>query len=172
MFSNEIYKKKNGYLFVIMSIITSILFLFGIFTVVCGALGYQLSINNDYLPMLFGWLCIIGIIGFPFSLALYRGMKNLYVKSTLKLEDDKIIYDKQASYEWTAVGHVNEKHVFIIKKIDNFNISNRWIKVYGKIEKTVINNNKQLEKKEVSYVKIARSFETDDEIIKYLYNLK
>ena len=175
MFSNEIYKKQNGFVFVVLSWITAFLFLLLLIIIFMpGQISYPGFLENyaDFLSMFIGWLCVIGFVGFPLSLSLYKGMKNLYVKSALKLEDNKIIYNKQASYEWSAVGRIDEKHNFCISKVNNYVVSKRWIKIDGQIEKTIINKDRHLDTKEVSSVKIARAFDTDQKIIEFLQKSK
>ena len=54
-----------------------------------------------------------------------------YLKSKLKLDDNKIVYDRQVEYEWTAVGHLNTKNIYEISKFDDYKITSRWIILYG-----------------------------------------
>ena len=55
--------------------------------------------------------------------------------------------------------------------IKNYEISKRWIKIYGHIEEETVYNKKKSDKKNIEYVKIARAFDTDNDIIKYLHNI-
>ena len=57
-----------------------------------------------------------------------------------------------------------------INKIDSYNISCRWIKIFGDIDKEAINNERSLGIKKTNSVKIARAFDSDSEIIKLLEN--
>lgn len=131
MFSKEIYKKQNGKIYYILSIVTLVFFVYGVSVVLRGALNIPLLFElGDFAPVM-GIISIIGIIGFPLVLALNKGMKNLYVKSKLKLDDNKIVYDRQVEYEWTAVGHLNTKNIYEISKFDDYKITSRWIILYG-----------------------------------------
>lgn len=168
MFSKDIYKKYNGFIYQILIPMSLALFCLLLFILIYPK---QLELG-DVLPYVVGTLCMIGFISFPLFLALNKGMKNLYVKSQLKIENGKIIYIKQAEFEWTAVGHVDEKHYYTINKIDSYNISRRWIKIFGDIDKEAINNERSLGVKKMNSVKIARAFDNDSEIIKLLENQK
>lgn len=173
MFSKEIYKKHNGKIFIILSGITFVFFLIIIWAIFSpNPIEYPKFLEKyaEVLSMTIGFLAMIGFVGFPLSLCLYKGMKNLYVKSTLDIKDKKIIYDKQSSFEWSAVGLIDEKHIFSVDKIESFKITNRWIKINGDIEKTVINKKRHLSTKTVNSVKIARAFDTDEKILKFLNN--
>lgn len=173
MFSKEVYKRHNGRIFLILAGITFIFFLIVIWAIFSSnPIEYPKFLEQyaEILSMTIGFLAMIGFVGFPLSLCLYKGMKNLYVKSNLNIKDKKIIYDKQAAFEWSAVGLIDEKHIFSVEKVDSFKITNRWIKIEGNIEKTVINKNRHLSTKNVNSVKIARAYETDEKIIKFLNN--
>lgn len=171
MFSKEIYKKQNGSLFVILSTITFLLFLLLIIIILMsGQISYPdfLEKYDDFLSMLIGCLCMVGFVGFPLSLCLYKGMKNLYVNSKLNIDDNKIYYIQQTEAVWTIFGRSTEYKTYNILDIKNFEVSKRWIKVYGTIEKETIYNKRKSGKKNVDYVKIARAFDTDKKIIEFL----
>jgi len=171
MFSKEVYKKQNGSLFVILSTITSLLFILLIIIILMpGQITYPNFLEKyaDFLSMFIGWLCVIGFVGFPLSLCLYKGMKNLYVNSKLDIDDNKIYYIQQTEAVWTIFGRSTEYKTYNILDIKNFEVSKRWIKVYGTIEKETIYNKRKSGKENVDYVKIARAFDTDKKIIEFL----
>lgn len=168
MFSKEVYKKHNGKVYYILSIITLICFIYGVSIVIRSIFNIPLLIEFGDFAMIVGFICIIGIVGYPLVLSLNKGMKNLYVKSELKIEENKIIYIKQAEYHWTAVGHVDEKHYYTINTIKSYNILGRWIIINGDIDKEVVNNNRSFGKQKISSVKIARAFDSDKEIISFI----
>ena len=175
MFSKEVYKKHNGKIFLILAGITFVFFLIIIWAIFSpNPIEYPKFLEQyaEILSMTLGFLAMIGFVGFPLSLCLYKGMKNLYVKSTLYIKDKKIVYDKQAEFEWSAVGQIDEKHIFSVNKIDKYEITNRWIKIEGNIEKTVINKKRHLNTKNINSVKIARAFDTDEKIINFLNKCK
>lgn len=97
-------------------------------------------------------------------------MKNLYVKSELKLDNNKIIYDRQVEYEWTAAGHLNTKNVYEISQFDDYKITTRWIMLYGNFRYTEIYKGKSNGKASTKIIKIARAFDTDKEIINFIKN--
>ena len=168
MFSKEVYKKQNGKIYYVLSITTLICFIYGISVILRGALNIPLLFElGDFAPVM-GILSIIGIIGFPLVLALNKGMKNLYTKSELKLKDNKIIYNRQVEYEWTAVGHLNTKNVYEISEFNDYKITTRWIILYGIFEYTEIYKGKRNGNSSTKVVKIARAFDTDREIIDFI----
>lgn len=169
-YSKDIYKKQNGRVYYVLSIIAFIFFVYGLSVIIRSVLNVPLLLELGDFSVVMGCICIIGIIGFPLVLIINEGMKRLYAKSQLKIEDGKIVYVKQAEFEWTAAGHVNEKHYYTINKIDSYTISNRWFEILGDIDKEEINNGRSLGTKKVSSVKIARAFKSDSEIIKLLKN--
>ena len=75
MFSKKIYKKQNGKIYYILSIVTLVFFVYGASVVLRGALNIPLLFElGDFAPVM-GIISIIGIIGFPLVLALNKGMK-------------------------------------------------------------------------------------------------
>ncbi|MBQ9072266.1 MAG: hypothetical protein IJY25_03845 [Bacilli bacterium] len=171
MFSKEVYKKQNGSLFVILSLITSLLFLLLIVIIVMpGQITYPTFLEKfaDFLSMFIGCLCVVGFVGFPLSLCLYKGMKNLYVNSKLGIDDNKVYYIQQTEAVWTIFGRSTEYKTYNVIDIKSFNISKRWIKIYGNIEKETIYNKRKSGKENVEVVKIARAFDTDEKIINFL----
>ena len=168
MFSKEIYKKQNGKVYYILSIITLICFVYGVSIVLRSILNIPLFVELGDFSIVMGFICIIGIIGFPLVLALNKGMEKLYMKSKLKLDNDKIIYNRQVEYEWTAVGHLNTKNIYEISDFDNYKITSRWIILYGNYRYTEIYKGKNNGKGATKTVKIARAFETDQEVINFI----
>ena len=172
MFSKKVYKRQNGKIYHILSIITFICFLYGVSIVIRSIFNIPLLIEFGDFSIMIGIICVFGIIGFPFVLSLNKGMKNLYLKSKVKIENNKIYYTKQAEFHWTAVGHVDEKHYFVVNTIKSYQILSRWIIINGDIDVEIINNDRSLEKKKVNMVKIPRAFEYDNEIIKLITSQK
>lgn len=168
MFSKNVYKNQNGKVYYILSIITFICFVYGISVIVRSIFNIPLLFELGDFAIVMGFVCIIGIIGFPLVLALNKGMKNLYVKSELKLENNKIIYNRQVEYEWTAAGHLNTKNVYEISQFDDYKITTRWIVLYGNFRYTEIYKGKSNGKASTKIIKIARAFDTDKEIIDFI----
>lgn len=175
MFSKDIYKKQNGFLFVILSWVMFLFLLFMVISMIFsnGPITYPGFLENyaDFLSMFMGWLFMISFVGFPLSLCLYKGMKNLYVNSKLNINEDKIYYIQQTEALWTIFGRSTEYKIYNVLDIKNYEISKRWIKIYGHIEEETVYNKKKSDKKNIEYVKIARAFDTDNDIIKYLHNI-
>lgn len=175
MFSNDVYKKQNGLLFVILFWIMFFYLLFMIVLMIFskGPITYPGFLEHyaDFLSMLMGWLFIISFVGLPFVSCLYIGMKKLYVNSRLNINDDKIYYIQQTEAFWTIFGRSTQYKIYNILNVKNYEVSRRWIKIYGQIEEEVVHNKNELDKKNIEYVRIARAFDTDNNIIKYLNNI-
>ncbi len=175
MFSNDVYKKQNGLLFAILSWIMFFYLLFMILLMIfCKRpITYPSFLENYayFLSMLMAWLFIISFVGFPFVLCLYVGMKMSYVHSKLNINNDTIYYIQQTEALWTIFGRITEYKIYNILNVKNYKISRRWIKVYGQIEEEVVYNKNKLGKTNIGYVRIARAFDTDNNIIKYLKNI-
>lgn len=73
--------------------------------------------------MFMGWLFMISFVGFPLSLCLYKGMKNLYVNSKLNINEDKIYYIQQTEALWTIFGRSTEYKIYNVLDIKNYKIS-------------------------------------------------
>lgn len=175
MFSKDVYKKQNGFLFVVLSWIMFFLFLMLLIIIFMpGQITYPSFLEKyaDFLSMFLGWLCIIGFVGFPLVLCLYKGMKNLYVNSRLNIDDNKIYYIQQTENLWTIFGKSEEYKTYNILDIKKFKISKRWIKIYGQIEREITYNKKKSYKEIITYVKIARAFDTDKKVIEFLTKAK
>ena len=76
MFSKNVYKNQNGKVYYILSIITFICFVYGISVIVRSIFNIPLLFELGDFAIVMGFVCIIGIIGFPLVLALNKGMKN------------------------------------------------------------------------------------------------
>lgn len=175
MFSKDVYKKQNGFLFVVLSWVMFFLFLMLIVIIIMpGQITYPSFLENyaDFLSMFLGCLCMVGFVGFPLSLCLYAGMKKLYVNSKLNINEDKIYYIQQTEALWTIFGRSTEYKIYNVLDAKKYEVSRRWIKVYGKIEEEVVYNKNKSDKKDIEYVKIARAFDTDKKIIEFLEKSK
>lgn len=168
MFSKEVYKNQNGKVYYILSVVTLVCFIYGISVILRSVFNVPLLFELGDFAIVIGFVCIIGIIGFPLVLALNKGMKNLYVKSELKMDNDKIVYDRQVEYEWTAAGHLNTKNIYEISEFNDYKITSRWIILYGNFKYTEIYKGRNNGKATTKIVKIARVFDTDKEVIDFI----
>lgn len=175
MFSKDIYKKQNGFLFIVLSWAMFFYLLIIVFLLIFSKdpITYPSFLENyeDFLSILIGCLFMICFVGFPFSLSLYKGMKNLYVNSKLNINENKIYYIQQTEALWTIFGRSTEYKIYNVLNIKKYKISKRWIKIYGKIEEEVVYNKSKSNRKNVEYVKIARAFDTDKQVIEFLKNI-
>ena len=164
-FSTNVYNKQNGQIFIIFLGITFICFLFFLYTM-------YTDIEMEYIMIvseLLGFTAMFGFIGFIFAICLYVGQLKAYSKSELILEDNQINYIKQTFSGITLLGYTTEYQVYTVTKVNGFDISKRWIKIYGEIEKQEVYRGREYgDKKIVDSIKIARAFETDKEIITFL----
>lgn len=100
----------------------------------------------------------VSFISFPIISVIKVGYKRLVVGSTVTYDHDTITYDKLAEYHWTAVGHVEEHHLYTVSAIDSVTATKFSYVLKGNIEKVVINNGRKLSEKRVSVVKIPNAY--------------
>lgn len=72
--------------------------------------------------------------------------------------EDAICYDKLADKLWTAIGEVEEHHLYKIERVNSISKTRFYYIVKGDIEKVIINNGRQLERKNIGSVKIPVAF--------------
>ena len=86
------------------------------------------------------------------------GYKRSLKWSKLSTEANVIIYDKLAEKMWTAVGHVEEHHIYTVSQVNSIKLTKRYFLITGKIHKVIINNDRLLEEKATTTVKIPRAY--------------
>lgn len=115
------------------------------------------TIPDILLPIACAYL-IASIAGFPIAVLVKKGFRRLLSSSKLSFDGNKIYYDKITDKLWTAVGGVEEHHIYNIDNIDSIKKSCFFYVIVGDIEETVINNGRQLEKKSIRCVKIPNAY--------------
>ncbi len=115
------------------------------------------TIPDSIMPIVCAYL-MSAVAGFPVVTLLKKGYRRLISQSKLAYDSNAIHYDKLADKLWTAVGGVEEHHLYSIERVDSISKSRFYYVVKGEIKKVVVNNGRQLEKKNVSSVKIPNAF--------------
>lgn len=124
------------------------------------------TIPDVILPVIVAYL-FVSIVGFPVVSVIKKGYKRLIIGSTVTYDKETIIYDKLADRLWTAVGHVEEHHIYTVSRIDSVTTTKFACVVKGSIEKVVINNGRKLESKSVSVVKIPNAYTNMERVIRH-----
>lgn len=166
------FDKKNfnwGYAF--MYTLLQYVFVVGFASAVCivvlsSTMGTTFSIPDVLLPVIVAYL-FVSIVGFPLVSIIKKGYKRLVIGSTVAYDDETIIYDKLADRLWTAVGHVEEHHIYTVSQIESVTSTKFAYVVRGSIEKVVVNNGRKLESKSVSVVRIPNAYANMERVIKH-----
>ncbi len=154
-FDKKVFNSGYAFVYSIMQCVFLIGFLFIVIVLCLPANTF--TIPDVVLPLACGYL-IASIVGFPVATLLKKGYRRLIVGSSVVFNGKSIIYDKLADKLWTAVGGVEEHHIYNIEKIDSIKKTRFFYVISGNIEKVVINNGRQLEKKNVSEVRIPNAY--------------
>lgn len=166
------FNKKTfnwGYAFVYT--LLQCFFVVGFVAAVCGVvlsstMEVTFTIPDVVLPVIVAYL-FVSLVGFPLTSIIKKGYKRLIMGSAVTYNGETIIYDKLADCLWTAVGHVEEHHIYTISKIESVTTTKFAYTIKGSIEKVVINNGRKLESKSVSVVKIPNAYGNMERIIKH-----
>lgn len=117
----------------------------------------HVTIPDAILPFALGYL-LTSLVGFPAVSIIKVGYRRSLSWSKLTMDNKVIVYDRLAEKEWTAVGSVEEHHIFFIDQIESAELRTRYLLIRGRVHKKVINNNRLLEEKDISSVKIPRAY--------------
>lgn len=165
MFSKKVFNKQYGQIFIIFNLITFIGFLLFIYAVF---LANGPIVDGGLLGILLGLVTILGFPGFPISLCFYFGEMKKYNCSNLSIENEKIYYMVRTYSGNTILGPTIEEKYYDVLKVEDYKITNRWLKIKGEIIQETIYNSKSTSKKQIDKIKIARAFTNDEEITKFL----
>lgn len=171
MMSKLSFDKKTfnwGYAFVYT--ILQCIFVVGFVAAVCmvvlsSTMGATFTIPDLLLPVVVAYL-FVSLVVFPLVSIIKKGYECLVKGSSVSCDGGTIIYDKLVDRLWTAVGHVEEHHIYTISKIESVTTTKFAYIIKGSIEKVVINNGRKLESKSVSVVKIPNAYANLEKIIK------
>lgn len=153
-FNSKIFNRQAAFPLTVMQYVSITGFIVMVFIVVSGPFtDSQIPIPSSIAVFFF-----ISFVVFPIVSVMKIGYKRGLKWSKLSTEANVIIYDKLAERMWTAVGHVEEHHIFTVSKINHVRQTRRWLLIMGDIHKVVINNGRTLKKTEVSSVKIPRAY--------------
>ena len=166
-FDKKIFNWGYAFLYTLLQYIFVAGFAASVLIVVLSAtMGATFTIPDALLPVTVAYL-FVSIVGFPLVSVIKKGYKRLITGSTITYDDETVIYDKLADHLWTAVGHVEEHHVYTISQIESVTVTKAAYIVKGNIEKVVINNGRKLETKSVSTVKIPNAYANMERVIKH-----
>lgn len=129
-------------------------------------LGATFTIPDEIMPVVIIYL-LVSIVGFPIISIIKKGSERLIKNSSFFCDGEILIYDRLSDNLWTAVGHVEEHHIYRILKIESVCSKRGFYIIKGNIKKEVVNNRRKLETKEVSIVKIPKAYADMERMINY-----
>lgn len=157
-FDRRTFNLKYAIVFTILQLVLVIGFVAAVITIILGAFtDFHVTIPDAILPFALGYL-LTSLVGFPIVSIIKVGYRRSLSWSKLTIDNGIITYDWLAEKEWTAVGSVEEHHIFSIDRIESAEFSLRYLLIRGRVHKKVINNNRLLEEKDISSVKIPRAY--------------
>lgn len=164
-------KKTFNWGYAFMYTLLQCIFVVGFIAAVCivvlsSTMRATFTIPDVALPVIVAYL-FVSIVGFPVVSVIKKGYKRLIIGSTVTYDKETIIYDKLADRLWTAVGHVEEHHIYTVSRIDSVTTTKFAYVVKGSIEKVVVNNGRKLESKSVSVVKIPNAYANMERVIRH-----
>ncbi len=154
-FDKKVFNSGYAFVYSIMQCVFLIGFLFIVIVLCLPANTF--TIPDGVLPLACGYL-IASIAGFPIITLLKRERRKLVIGGKVAFNRESFIYDRLADKSWTLVGDVEEHHIYKIEKIDSIKKTRFFYVISGNIEKIVINNGRQLEKKNVSEVRVPNAY--------------
>ena len=154
-FDKRIFNKGFAFVYTVLQWV--FVFGFAFFIIVLCLPANTFTIPDAIMPVVCAYL-ILAIAGFPVVTLLKKGYSRLISQSKLSYFEDAICYDKLADKLWTAVGGVEEHHLYKIERVNSISKTRFYYIVKGDIEKVIINNGRQLERKNIGSVKIPVAF--------------
>lgn len=165
-FDKKIFNHGYGLIYSLVQYIFAPGFLFIIFIVLSSPVNGSITIPDMLVPFIAIYL-MASFVSFPLATILKIGYKRLIIGSTVSYSNEILIYNKLADKLWTAVGHVEEYHLFTVSQIKSVAMTKRYFIITGEIEKTVINNNRKLSSVKVDRVKIPKAYTNMDFLLQY-----
>lgn len=157
-FDRRTFNLKYALVFTILQFVLVAGFAAMVIAIVLGAFtDLHFTIPDAVLPFALGYL-LASLVGFPVITIIKVGYRRSLSWSKLTIDNNVITYDRLAEKMWTAVGGVEEHHVFSINRIESAEFSLRYLLIRGQVHKEVINNNRLLEEKDICSVKIPRAY--------------
>lgn len=164
-FDRRTYNLRYAIVFTILQLVLVVGFAAMMIAIVLGAFtDLHVTIPDTVLPFALGYL-LTSLVGFPIVSIIKVGYRHSLSWSKLTMDNKVIVYDRLMEKEWTAVGSVEEHHIFSISQIESAEFSLRYLLIRGRVHKKVINNNRLLEEKNISSVKIPRAYANMEEIV-------
>ena len=153
-FDRRTFKLKYALVFTILQFVLVIGFAAMVIAIVLGAFtDLHVTIPDAILPFALGYL-LTSLVGFPVVSIIKVGYRRSLSWSKLTMDNKVITYDRLAEKGWS----VEEHHIFSIDQIESAELRTRYLLIRGRVHKKVINNNRLLEEKDISSVKIPRAY--------------
>ena len=165
-FDNETFNRNYAYIYTLIQRVLLLGFLCAVVGIGLNAgIGITVSISDKIVNAVAVYF-VISLVGFPIISVMKRGNKHLIRESKLFYDGVTVLYDKTVDKLWTAVGHIEEHHIYNIRKINEIKVNRFFYIIVGEIEKEVINNKRTLGRVNVNTVKIPRAYKDMERMIK------
>lgn len=161
-FENRLFNRGYAFVYTCLQGILLIGFVFVIIVLILPA--NTITIPDAVLPVIYVTIPL-SLVGFPLVTIIKHGYRRLVKESELRVEGTGITYKKLADKLWTAVGHVEEYHLYSSRRVDNVTVTRRFYVCRGEFEKAVINNGRTLSNDVVKVLKIPRAYESMERIV-------
>lgn len=166
-FDKRTFNKGYGYIYTLLQNILILGFADAIIIVVLSAVWGVTCTIPDMLQPIIAVYSLVSIVGFPIVTIIKKGYKRLIKGSTLVVKKNLLIYNKLAEKLWTAVGHVEEHHIYTVLNIDSIKITKFYYILVGDVSKEIINNGRKLDVQSVNLVKIPKAYADMERIKEY-----
>lgn len=154
-FNKKLFNKGWAIYFTVLQYVTVVGFTFMVVAVILGATNLPIDIS---IPTFAVILLFASFVLFPIVSIIKIGYRRNMKWSRITEKNGSIIYDKLAEKMWTAVGHVEEHHIYKITSISSVQQTKRYYIVNGTIEKKVINNGRTLSVDKCNFCKIKNAY--------------
>lgn len=166
-FDKSTFRWGYAYIYTVLQIFLAAGFCFVVVGIVLNnTLHVTVSVPNALTPIVAIYI-IASLVGFPLVTVMKIGQKRLVRESYVVCEENKILYHRLVDSLWTIIGHIQEKHDYEILRITSVSKTRRFYVIAGDIKKTVINNGVEVEKSNISKIKIPSAFADMERIIGY-----
>lgn len=167
LFDKKVFNRGYGFIYSLFQNVFALGFILIVTIVVLSStMNWSITIPDMFVPFVEVYL-ISSFVGFPLATILKVGYRRLVAGSDLSYDGKILRYKKLTDKLWTAVGHVEEYHLYTVLYIKSLKTTRRYFIITGEIEKNMINNNRILDSVKVDRVKIPKAYVGMDFLLQY-----
>lgn len=167
LFDKKVFNRGYGFIYsLLQNVFASGFILIVTIVVLSSTINWSITIPDMFFPFIAVYL-MSSFVGFPLAAILKVGYRRLVAESDLSYDGKILRYKKLTDKLWTAVGYVEEYHLYTVLHIKSVTTTRRYFIITGEIEKTIINNNRILDSVKVDRVKIPTAYVGMDFLLQY-----